>query len=190
MAFSPEIHDAIVPQPPLIIESIGGQIPEFKTPGSACADVSVWFGGSDLVTFFRVLGEKYERIVTTAPNTPDHRGIMMRTGERALIPTGIILHIPFGYHVKVYPRSGASVKNGLTLINGVGIVDSDYKDQLFLPIYAHDAGFITEGSRLAQLMLCKNEPYEIMSPVQAKSRNLDHFTDQTDRGGGFGSTGS
>lgn len=190
MAISSQVHDEIVSQPPLIVESIGGQIPEFKTPGSACADVSVWFGGNDLVTFFRGLGDKYERIVTTSPNTPDHRGIMIKAGERALIPTGLVLHIPLGYHVKVYSRSGTSVKNGLTLINNVGIIDSDYKDQLFLPIYAHDSGFITEGSRLAQLMLCKNEQYELINPTQAKSRNLDHLMDRTDRGGGFGSTGS
>jgi dUTP pyrophosphatase len=105
-------------------------------------------------------------------------------GERAAIPTGIIMDIPKGHSVRIHSRSGLAFKNGLVLVNGEGVVDSDFVDEVMLLVLNVSRVGITigEGDRIAQAELIQNLPYEI---VQITERP----TIKTDRIGGFGSTG-
>lgn len=109
--------------------------------------------------------------------------ITIKPYERLLIPTGLILHIPLGYEVQIRPRSGLSYKKGITLINAVGTIDSDYREEVFVPlINLSQENFILEpGERIAQMVL---------APVtQAQWLELSETQRVLDRAGGFGSTG-
>jgi dUTP pyrophosphatase len=103
--------------------------------------------------------------------------------ERTLIPTGLFVEIPLGYEGQVRARSGLSIKNGITLVNCVGTIDSDYRGELKIPIInLGDEPFeIKQGDRVAQLIISKYERIDWES--------VDSVED-THRGtGGFGSTG-
>ena len=120
------------------------------------------------------------------------RAIEFHPGDRILIPTGISLIIPKGYCVKVYPRSGLSVKQGLTLINNVGIIDSDYTGELLIPLINLSDQFtqVIDREKIAQIMVEKlvptffyeEETAELMNHAGESNRK---FGDS----GGFGSTG-
>ena len=99
-----------------------------------------------------------------------------------MVPTGITLFIPEGYHVQVYVRSSIGLKTKLRLANGTGIIDSDYTGEVILLIEnIGTAPFtINKGERVAQMMLVKNT-----------SCNLVEVTEDMKEGNhdGFGSTG-
>ena len=97
----------------------------------------------------------------------------------------MILDIPVGYSVRIHPRSGSAIKQGLSLINCEGVIDYDYVDPLFIAaVNLSDVQtiVINNGDRVAQGELVRMLSYEIedtdIKPVQ-----------KTDRDGGFGSTG-
>lgn len=133
------------------------QVPRYATPGAAAADLSACIPGP----------------MTIAP------------GQRALVPTGIAIQLPHGGCVAlVYARSGLSIKHGLCMANGVGVVDSDYRGELKVPMInlGNEPYTIQPGERVAQLCIA---PVYQASFVQAQA------LDQTQRGqGGFGSTGT
>ncbi|MBN2179092.1 MAG: dUTP diphosphatase [Deltaproteobacteria bacterium] len=104
-------------------------------------------------------------------------------GERKLIPTGIEIEIPKGYEAQVRPRSGLAVKNGVTVLNTPGTVDSDYRGEIkVILINQGEKPFVIKrGDRIAQM---------IVSPVSRVSWDLVETLDETERGrGGFGHTG-
>lgn len=111
--------------------------------------------------------------------------VWIRPGRREMIPTGIILDIPEGHVVKIYSRSGLSIKHGISLANSVGIIDHDYREELFILLEnkGHQAYKIKHGERIAQMMLEKVLNYELLEtqerPAILSSRN-----------GGMGSTGN
>lgn len=103
--------------------------------------------------------------------------------ERALIPTGLFIQLPAGYEGQIRPRSGLSVKKGITLINCVGTLDSDYTGEIKLGVVnlSNEPYTIEDGERLAQLVVARYEQVE-WEPVEV--------LEATGRGeGGFGSTG-
>ncbi len=104
--------------------------------------------------------------------------------QRALIPTGLAIELPGPECVAlVYARSGLSIKHGLTMANGVGVIDSDYRGELRVPMVnlGTEPYTVAPGERIAQLCI---------APVwQATFVQANDLSD-TDRGaGGFGSTG-
>lgn len=104
--------------------------------------------------------------------------------QRALIPTGLAIELPGPECVAlVYARSGLSIKHGLTMANGVGVIDSDYRGELRVPMVnlGSEPYTVQPGERIAQLCI---------APVwQAAFVQANDLSD-TDRGaGGFGSTG-
>ena len=114
--------------------------------------------------------------------------IRISIGDTVLIPTGIKVVVPEGYSLQVTSRSSA-VKTGLMLVNGVGIIDQDYRGELFLAIARPVGGLsgnktyirIQPGDRLAQASLVK---------VSIADFEYGTVENNTDRGeGGFGSTG-
>jgi len=107
----------------------------------------------------------------------------LKPGERTLIPTGFKMALPAGYEAQIRPRSGLAYKNGITVLNSPGTIDSDYRGEVkVLAINHGDESFvINKGDRIAQM---------IISPVhQAMIKEVDSL-EETDRSdGGFGSTG-
>jgi len=103
--------------------------------------------------------------------------------ERILVPTGLFLEIPLGFEGQVRPRSGLAIKYGLSLINCVGTIDSDYRGEVKIPMINLGAEPFTieHGERIAQLVLAKHGIVEW---------ELEDTLNDTERGvGGFGSTG-
>jgi dUTP pyrophosphatase len=110
--------------------------------------------------------------------------IMIEAGQIAKIPTGMAIQIPNRYVGGfVFPRSGLSSKYGISLINCVGVIDSDYTGEIICPVVNHsDKSFIVSpGDRIAQL---------VFMPVCNATLVQVEDLQETDRGsGGFGSTG-
>jgi len=103
--------------------------------------------------------------------------------ERAMIPTGLAFEIPEGYEMQVRARSGLSIKHGLTMVNGIGTIDADYRGELnILVINLGQEPFVIEPDmRIAQLLVTKYDKV---------SWQVTEVLSETDRGvGGFGSTG-
>jgi len=124
------------------------------------------------------------------PNGIDHHdgSFVLKSGSTALIPTGIKFDIPEGYEIQIRPRSGLAFKNGITVLNSPGTVDSDYTGEIKIILYntgAIDDFTFKNGDRIAQAVL---------TPVMSKSfvslKLVDKLNKNTDRGsGGFNSTG-
>lgn len=140
------------------IFSKSGEIPKYETENSA---------GLDL------------RAMLDEPLT-------IKPMERVLIPTGIFLEIPNGFEGQVRARSGLSIKYGLTMVNGVGTVDADYRGELKVPmINLGSEDFTVElGDRIAQIVFARYESVNF-EPVDSVES-----LEKTKRGaGGFGHTG-
>jgi len=107
----------------------------------------------------------------------------LRSGERFAIPTGIALEIPPGYEGQVRPRSGLALKEGITVLNTPGTIDSGYRGEVKTIMINHngEAFKITKGMRISQLAIRPVPEVEFIE--------VDELSD-TERGeGGFGSTG-
>jgi dUTP pyrophosphatase len=109
--------------------------------------------------------------------------IVLRPGERAMVPTGLFLEIPRGYEAQVRPRSGLAATHGVTVLNAPGTIDSDYRGELqVLLVNLGDADFrIRGGERIAQVV--------ISQVARASFRRRDSIADTRRGSGGFGSTG-
>ena len=108
----------------------------------------------------------------------------LEPGERALVPTGVAIALPEGYVGLVHPRSGLATKNGITIVNAPGTVDSGYRGELMVTLLNTDktkSFHVQRGDRIAQLIIQKYE--------HATFTVVDEL-DQTERGSsGFGSSG-
>lgn len=133
----------------------GAVIPVYKTKGAAGADVCALLSES----------------------------VTLKKGERALIGTGLSFEIPEGYEIQVRPRSGLAFKNGVTVLNTPGTIDSDYRGELKIILInlGQEDFIINNGDRIAQI---------IVAPVTTGSFIEAASLEETERGaGGFGSTG-
>ncbi|GAA4453875.1 MAG: dUTP diphosphatase [Chitinophagaceae bacterium] len=104
--------------------------------------------------------------------------------ERRLIPTGLFIALPNGYEAQIRPRSGMSVKKGLTLVNAVGTIDCDYRGEIMIPVInlSTETQTIEDGERIAQMIIARYERAELQ-PVEV--------LEDTARGaGGFGHSGT
>jgi len=110
--------------------------------------------------------------------------LTLAPGARCLVPTGIAIALPAGYEAQIRPRSGLAIKNGVTLLNSPGTIDSDYRGEVGVIVINHgnDAFIIEPGMRIAQMV--------IAAFATAQWECVDNL-DETMRGsGGFGSTGT
>lgn len=103
--------------------------------------------------------------------------------ERTLIPTGLKIELEHGYEAQIRPRSGMSIKHGITLINCVGTIDEDYRGEVCVPVVniSNKAYTIQPQERIAQMVISKYE--------QAKIEVVTQLTETIRGEGGFGSTG-
>ncbi len=109
--------------------------------------------------------------------------IVLKPLERKLIPTGLKIELEHGYEAQIRPRSGLSIKHGISLINCVGTIDEDYRGEVCIPIVnlSNQSYVIQPGERVAQMIIAKYE--------QAKIEVVTELTDTVRGEGGFGSTG-
>jgi len=132
------------------------EIPQRATPGSAGFDLSA----------------AIDKSVAIAPF------------ERVLMPTGIAIELPKGYAAFCFARSGLATKHGLSLANGVGVIDSDYRGEIMVGlINLSDKAYAVEpGERIAQMV--------VLRTCDAFMIEADELGDTDRGGGGFGSTGT
>lgn len=112
------------------------------------------------------------------------RPILLLCGDRTEIPTGLAFAIPAGYEGQVRARSSVARNCGVTLTNGIGTIDPDYRGELRVLLINHgyDVFSVEPMQRIAQLVIC---------PVLKVEPELVDELDATERGsGGFGSTGA
>ena len=109
--------------------------------------------------------------------------VLLRSGKTEKIPTGIAIELPSKEVVALlFARSGLAIKYGVNLVNGVGVIDSDYRGEVCVGLHnsGHESVTINPGDRIAQLGIC---PVYIAEFVESD-------LSETERGqGGFGSTG-
>ncbi len=109
--------------------------------------------------------------------------ITLKPGETTLVKTGLAIALEKGYEAQIRPRSGLALKNGITVLNTPGTVDSDYRGEVCVILINHSKKdfVIKRGERIAQMVIAKHEQAEI---------KVVEELDETARGeGGFGSTG-
>lgn len=109
--------------------------------------------------------------------------VVLKPLERQLIPTGLKIELEHGYEAQIRPRSGLSIKHGITLINCVGTIDEDYRGEVCIPLVnISDKEYTIEpNERIAQMVIAKVE--------QAKIEVVTELTETARGEGGFGSTG-
>lgn len=134
------------------------QLPSYETAEAAGMDLRAALGADETVT--------------------------LKPGQRALVPTGLSMAMPAGYEAQIRPRSGLAAKNGITVLNTPGTIDSDYRGELkIILINLGDEDFdITRDMRIAQMI--------IAPVVQARLQETDSLSDTVRGAGGFGSTGT
>ncbi len=133
----------------------GAVLPDYKSAGAAGADVCAFLPSA----------------------------LTLKKGERTLVPTGLFFEIPEGYEIQVRPRSGLAFKNGVTVLNSPGTIDSDYRGELkvLLSNFGDSDFVISNGDRIAQI---------VVAPVTRGDFITASSISETERGsGGFGSTG-
>lgn len=109
--------------------------------------------------------------------------ITLKPLERALVPTGLKIELEHGYEAQVRPRSGLSIKHGITLINCVGTIDEDYRGEVCIPVVnlSNETYTIQPDERIAQMIIARVE--------QAEIEVVTELTETVRGAGGFGSTG-
>ena len=114
---------------------------------------------------------------------PEDEPVKLQPGQRALVPTGLQIALPAGHEAQVRPRSGLSIRNGVTVLNAPGTIDADYRGEIQVILINHGQQpfVITRGERIAQLIVAKHEHVEWVHAEELE---------ETERGeGGFGHTG-
>ena len=102
--------------------------------------------------------------------------------DRALIPTGIAIALPPGFEAQIRPRSGLALKQGLTMVNSPGTIDSDYRGEI--QVIAINLGsnpiVVKRGDRIAQMV--------VQRVIHAQWREVAELPGSERQGGGFGHT--
>lgn len=103
--------------------------------------------------------------------------------ERVLVPTGLYIELPLGYEAQLRPRSGLSIKSGITLPNSPATIDSDYRGEIKVALInlSQEVFVLRSGDRMAQMIIARHETaaWELVENIAESERN--------DKG--FGSTG-
>lgn len=109
--------------------------------------------------------------------------VILKPGEIVAFPTGVGVEIPEGYELQIRPRSGLAYKNCVTMLNGVGTIDSDYRGemQVLLVNYGKEDFVVEPDMRIAQGV--------VGSVTKVEWLEVDKLSEAVDRKGGLGSTG-
>lgn len=148
------------------------KLPFYATEGASGMDVCACFQFADDIKCPEGIASVIDDTLFIAP------------GQRVLVPTGISLALPNQVEAQVRPRSGLALKQGLTVLNTPGTIDSDYRGEvgIILVNLSQTIQQVKSGDRIAQLVFA-----EVWKPVEVEEVVV---LDSTERGeGGFGSTG-
>lgn len=164
------------------------QIPAKGTQDSACFDIRVNLlgeleSGETNVTVYTKHNQDIKRKLEKDEN--GNVFVELRAQERLIAPTGAIFDIPQGYSLKIHPRSGTSLKQGINLINQEAVIDSDFVDELKLLLVNSSESYVKvyHGERYAQGEL------EVVIPTEFEEIT-ERPQQKTDRTGGLGHTGT
>lgn len=151
--------------------------PKFGTEASACFDLHAYIKTGNNVDLYTPNNKKIS--VPIRENK-----LEIKSGDRVLIPTGLIFDIPEDHSVRLHVRSSVAFKKGLFLANAEGIVDQDYYHMTYVMLVNSSSNtvYVEDGERIAQAELVPMYRYELTKT------NLQP-TQKTDRIGGIGSTG-
>ena len=152
------------------------RIPEFATKDAACFDLNFTQHGNA----YRVYTDNNAMYWREFSNN----ALVITPGDRVMVPTGLIADIPAGFSVRLHPRSGLSLKQGIVLANQEGVIDADFVDEIMVLMtnISTNNVVINDGDRICQGELVENIKYRIAERKTAPKQ-------KTDRDGGFGSTG-
>lgn len=112
------------------------------------------------------------------------KAVLLKSLDRALIPTGLFIELPESYEAQIRPRSGLAIKKGISLVNAPGTIDADYRGEIkIILINLSKEDFIVEdGERIAQMIISRHEKAEWIEVYELN---------ETSRGaGGFGHSGT
>lgn len=109
--------------------------------------------------------------------------LIIKPFERIAVPTGLFIEIPMGYEGQIRARSGMSLKHGITMVNGVGTIDSDYRGEIkVLIVNISDKEYVIKNNdRIAQMIIAKYEKVDFKLVEELSDTDRDE--------GGFGHTG-
>ena len=129
---------------------------------------------------------EYESVAASGMDLPAaiESDLIIKPGERQLVPTGLAIALPEGYEAQIRPRSGLALRNGVTILNTPGTIDSDYRGEVkvILVNFSNCNFIIQRGMRIAQM---------VIAPVLQVSLMDVDILPETARGeDGFGSTGT
>ena len=102
---------------------------------------------------------KYETVLAAGADLraalPADAPMVLKPGERALVPTGMAMALPAGYEAQIRPRSGLAYKHGITCLNTPGTIDADYRGEVKVLLINHgdEAFIINRGERIAQMVI-------------------------------------
>ena len=111
------------------------------------------------------------------------QSIVLQSGQRQLIGTGLAMALPEGYEAQIRPRSGLAYKHGISVVNSPGTIDADYRGEVKILLINHgeEPFKVTRGDRIAQM---------VIAPVtQVDFAVVDTLGDTARGSGGYGSTG-
>lgn len=155
-----------------IVNKSNNPLPKYAKPGDSGMDLMADFsnGIDEKFLFFSDFDE-------------ERQTLLIFEGGRALVPTNIFTAIPEGYEIQIRSRSGLALKSGVFVTNGVGTIDSGYRNSygVILTNLGDDVFEISQGDKIAQAVLVKVEKIEW---------NEVEKLDETERGlTGFGDSG-
>jgi dUTP pyrophosphatase len=110
--------------------------------------------------------------------------VLLKSLERALVPTGLFIELPEGYEAQIRPRSGLAIKKGISLVNSPGTIDADYRGEIKIIMInlSKDEFIVHDGERIAQMIISQHEKAQW---IEVETLN------ETLRGeGGFGHSGT
>jgi len=159
--------------------------PVRKTKGSACFDIAVSLRKDFNLKFWSGRKKNPEQYSLIIGEKEVAEGLRLYPDITYLIPTGVVFDIPEKYHVQIHLRSSTGLKKHLCIPSHIGIIDSDYVEEVHIPLHILSDAWVTvkNGDFLAQAMLVKNVEEELKR-VNEKPKQ------KTSRVGGFGSTGN
>ncbi|HKL38717.1 MAG TPA: dUTP diphosphatase [Bacteroidales bacterium] len=110
--------------------------------------------------------------------------VMLKPLERSLIPTGLYIELPEGYEAQVRPRSGLTLKKGITVLNTPGTIDADYRGEIGIIVInlSNEPVEITSGERVCQMVISRVE--------KVKLEEVEEINETPRNDGGFGHTGT
>ena len=153
-------------------------LPEYGSEWAACFDLKASLQPGDTVTVYGPDNNKSKRKIDT------YGKVELYSGDRMLVPTGLVFDLAESQSLRIHPRSGLSLKNGIVVANCEGIVDADYVNQTYVMLQniSRQIFHINDGDRIAQ--------GEVVHSTQVRFVECDEEPkEKTSRAGGFGSTG-